>query len=146
MSLLVSSQFLFGSIDTVVDQAYFRARRWTDEVSFAEAREVHAIAAMVRQPAVLRAEPFRHVAAYLRAHARTERIVVLGLEENAELERPLDPRGNRIRFKGQASFSRRHSPGGSACRLVTWPNSRSLKDGGPVPCWRCRPSTRTTGD
>jgi putative ABC transport system permease protein len=101
VSLLVSSQFLFGSIDTVVDQAYFQARRWTDEVSFADTRDVHAIAEMVRQPAVLRAEPFRHVSAYLRAHARTERVAVFGLEGHADLERPLDPRGEQIRLKGE---------------------------------------------
>jgi putative ABC transport system permease protein len=100
VSLLVSSQFLFGAIDAVVDQAYFRARRWTDEVSFADTRDVHAVAEMARQPAVLRAEPFRHVSGYLWAHARTERIVVLGLEENADLERALDPRGDRIWLEG----------------------------------------------
>jgi putative ABC transport system permease protein len=101
VSLLVSSQFLFGAIDSVVDQAYFRARRWTDEVSFAEKRDAHAIAEMARQPAVLRSEPVRRVPAYLRAHARTEHIVVFGLDEHADLEQPLDPRGDRIRFKGQ---------------------------------------------
>jgi putative ABC transport system permease protein len=100
VSLLVSSQFLFGSIDTVIDQAYFRARRWTDEVRFADTRDVHAIAEVASRPAVLRAEPFRHVSAYLRTRARTERIVVIGLEERADLERPLDPEGDRIWFKG----------------------------------------------
>jgi putative ABC transport system permease protein len=100
VSLLVSSQFLFGSIDTVVDQAYFRARRWSDEVRFAETRDVHAIAEVARQPAVIRVEPFRHVSGYLRAHARTEKVVVIGLEERADLERPLDPHGDRIWFKG----------------------------------------------
>jgi len=102
VSLLVGSQFLFSAIDTVVDQAYFRARRWTDEVSFADTRDIHAIAEMARQPAVVRAEPFRHVSGYLRAHGRTTRIVVFGLEEDADLERPLDPRGDRIPFKGRS--------------------------------------------
>jgi putative ABC transport system permease protein len=101
VSLLVSSQFLFGAIDAVVDQAYFRARRWTDEVNFADTRNLHAIAAMARQPAVLRTEPFRHAPAYLRARARTERIVVFGLDEDADLERPLDPHGDRIWIRGQ---------------------------------------------
>jgi putative ABC transport system permease protein len=102
VSLLVGSQFLFSAIDAVVDQAYFRARRWTDEVTFADNRDVHAIAEMARQPAVLRAEPFRHVSAYLRAHARSERVVVFGLEEHAELERPLNASGDRVAFKGRS--------------------------------------------
>jgi putative ABC transport system permease protein len=101
VSLLVSSQFLFGAIDAVVDQAYFRARRWTDEVNFADNRNLHAIAEMARQPAVLRAEPFRHAPAYLRAHGRTQHIVVVGLEEYGDLERPLDPHGDRIWIRGQ---------------------------------------------
>jgi putative ABC transport system permease protein len=100
VSLLVSSQFLFGSIDTVADQAYFRARRWTDEVTFADTRDAHVIAEIVRLPGVIRAEPVRHVSVYVRAHARTERTVVFGLEENADLERPLDPHGDRIWFTG----------------------------------------------
>jgi putative ABC transport system permease protein len=100
VSLLVGSQFLFGAIDTVADQAYYRARRWTDEVSFAELRDVHVIAEMGRLPAVLRAEPFRVVSAYLRAHARTERTVVIGIEEDARLQQPLDAFGRRLPFKG----------------------------------------------
>jgi putative ABC transport system permease protein len=102
VSLLVGSQFLFGAFDTIVDQAYFRARRWTDEVIFADPRDGHAIAEMARQPGVLRAEPFRVVPARLRANARSEPTAVFGLGKDAELQRPLDPRGHRIDFEGRA--------------------------------------------
>lgn len=38
VSLLVGSQFLFGSIGDIIDRAYYRERRWTDEVAFSEDR------------------------------------------------------------------------------------------------------------
>jgi putative ABC transport system permease protein len=84
----------------VLDQAYFRARHWSDEVAFAETRDVHAIAEIARLPAVLHVEPFRTVAAHIRAHVRDERAAVFGLDEEAILAQALDPGGDRIAFKG----------------------------------------------
>jgi putative ABC transport system permease protein len=103
LSLLVGSQFLFGSIDVVVDQAYFQARRWTDEVAFADTRDIHAIVELARLPAVMRAEPFRRAAANLRANARQERIVVFGIDDAAVLERAIDAQGNAVAFKGRSA-------------------------------------------
>jgi putative ABC transport system permease protein len=100
VALLVGSQFMFGSMDSVVDQAYYRARRWSDEVAFADARAVHAVAELSRMPAVLRAEPYRMVSARLHAHFRAERVVVVGLDEQASLERMLDPHDRPIPFTG----------------------------------------------
>jgi putative ABC transport system permease protein len=102
LSLLIGSQFLFGSIDDVVEQAYFQARRWTDQVTFAERRDVHAVIEMKHLPAALRVEPYRNAPARLRAHARDERIELVGLESDAELALPLDPQGYRIFFKGRS--------------------------------------------
>jgi putative ABC transport system permease protein len=102
LSLLVGTQFMFGSIDYVIDQAYYRARRWTDQVAFATPRDAHAIAEITKLPAVLRAEPYRVVPAHARAHARDERVVVFGFDENAELERTLDPNGNPVAFIGRS--------------------------------------------
>jgi len=96
LSLLVGSQFLFGSMDDIVDQTYYRAHRWTDEVAFGEDREAHAVSEVASLPAVLRAEPVRTVPGRMRAHARDERIVIVGLEEDAELTHPLDAQGRRI--------------------------------------------------
>jgi putative ABC transport system permease protein len=101
LSLLVGSQFLFGSFDTIVDQAYYRAHRWTDEVAFAEARDARAVADVARLPAVLRVEPIRMVPGRMRAHARDERIAIVGLDDDAELSHPLDARGRRIGFLGR---------------------------------------------
>jgi putative ABC transport system permease protein len=100
LSLLVGSQFLFGSMDAIVEQTYYRAHRWTDELSFGEERDVHAVSEVSRLPAVLRAEVFRTAPARLRAHARDERSIVIGLEDGSQLAHPLDSHDRRIEFKG----------------------------------------------
>jgi putative ABC transport system permease protein len=102
LSLMVASQFLFGAIDAVVDQAYYRARRWSDFVAFAEARDIHAVFELSKLPAVIRAEPFRGVAGHLRAHARDERISVMGLDDGAALERTLTPNNEDIPLEASA--------------------------------------------
>jgi len=102
LSLLVGSQFLFGAIDDVVDQAYFRARRWTDQVTFDNARDVHAVAELAHLSAVVSAEPYRTVSGRLRGHAREERIAVVGIGGDAALARPLTERGRRIAFEGSS--------------------------------------------
>lgn len=101
LSLLVGSQFLFGSFDTIVDEAYYRAHRWTDEVAFAEARDARAISDVRRLPAVLRVEPLRSAPGRMRAHARDARIGIVGLDDDATLSHPLDSRGRRIDFVGR---------------------------------------------
>ena len=124
LSLLVGSQFLFGAIDDVVDQAYFRARRWTDQVTFDNARDVHAIAELARLPAVVSAEPYRMVAGRLRGHAREERIAVVGVGEDGTLTRALSVAGHRIPFKGsnlvvsQALAGRLHLQPGDRVELT----------------------------
>jgi putative ABC transport system permease protein len=96
VSLFVGSQFLFGSIDAVVDQAYYRSHRWTDEVALAEDRDVHVVSEVARLPAVLRAEPIRNVLAQARARGRDERTEVIAVDDDAELAQPLDRRGARL--------------------------------------------------
>ena len=96
VSLLVGSQFLFGMFDGAVDQAYYRARRWTDQVNFGDVRDVHAVAEMTHVPAVVRAEPFRNALAHLRANGRDERVALIGSDEDAQLEQTLDASGRPI--------------------------------------------------
>lgn len=49
LSLLVGSQFIFGSLDAIVDRAYFMARHWTDVVGFAEIRGARAAVEAARR-------------------------------------------------------------------------------------------------
>lgn len=100
VSLLVGSQFLFGSIGDIIDRAYYRERRWTDEVAFSEDRQVHAVAEIARLSAVLRVEPLRTVPGRMLAHGHDERTAVVGLDDDAQLAHPLDARGQRIALVG----------------------------------------------
>ena len=101
LSLLVGSQFMYGSLDDVVEKAYYRIHRWTDEMGFSETRDAHAMTEIAALPAVLRAEPIRTAPGRMRANARDERIDVVALDAGAELAHPLDAQGRRIAFKGR---------------------------------------------
>jgi putative ABC transport system permease protein len=101
LSLLVGPQFMFTSMDGIVDRTYFRAHRWSDEIGFGEMRDVHAVPEVARLPAVLRVEPLRNEPGRMRANAREERIGVVGLDDGAELAHPLDAQGRSIAFEGR---------------------------------------------
>jgi putative ABC transport system permease protein len=105
LTLLVGTQFMFGSIDEVLDQAYFRARRWTDIVGFAEARDARATVEAARLPGVIKAEPLQAVQARIRFRGHEETVVVYGVDKDGQLERPLDPQDRPVPFKGGAIVS-----------------------------------------
>lgn len=90
LSLLLGTQFLFDSLDQVVDQAYFRTQRWTESVAFQEARGVEALQGLRRMPGVVAGEPTRSVAVRLKSAGREELTRIVGLEPDAALQRPLD--------------------------------------------------------
>lgn len=101
LALLLGTQFVFASLDHVIDHAYYRAQRWSDAVSFAEARGERATAEVRRLPGVFAAEPVRTVAVHLKANGRVERTRLVGLESDALMNRPLDRQGRAIPFKGR---------------------------------------------
>lgn len=101
LSLIIGSQFMFGSFDEVLDQAYFRARHWSDFVAFAEQRDRGIAAALTRLPGVLAAEPVRYAAVRVRAGGREVDAYVQGLSPDARLSSPLDGRDRVIPLKGR---------------------------------------------
>jgi putative ABC transport system permease protein len=101
LSLLIGTQFFFGSIDEILDQAYFRARRWTEVIGFAEARDARAVAEAARLPGVIAAEPVRTVPIRARVAGHEEKAVLFGLDPGARLARPLDERNRPIPFEGR---------------------------------------------
>lgn len=105
LSLLIGTQFMFGSVDEVLDQAYFRARHWTDLIGFAEARDARALADASRLPGVIKAEPLQAAEAHIRFNGREEKITVYGVDPAATLERPLDPHDRPVPFEGGAIAS-----------------------------------------
>jgi putative ABC transport system permease protein len=96
LSLLVGSQFLFGSLDEIVDQAYFRARHWSEVVGFWEPREIRALSELDRLPGVIAAEPVRDVAVRMHAHGLEEKTQISGLEPMGRLAGPLDGEDRRL--------------------------------------------------
>ena len=100
LSLLIGTQFMFDSIEEIVDQAYYRAQRWTEQVGFEEPRDVAAVTAAGRLPGVFTAEPTRTVSARLKAGGGEELTRIVGLEPGSALARPLDARDRRIPFEG----------------------------------------------
>ncbi|MFZ5719728.1 MAG: FtsX-like permease family protein [Pseudomonadota bacterium] len=89
LSLLVGTQFMFDSLEEVIDQAYFRTQRWTESVAFHEARAIGAAHELSQAPGVIGAEPTRTVGARLKANGREELTRIVGLEPDAVLHRPL---------------------------------------------------------
>lgn len=101
LALLIGTQFLFDSIDAIIDQAYYRTQRWTESVGFQDARAISAVSELARLPGVIAAEPTRVVAARFMNGAREERTRIVGLSPTASLYRPLDAEDRPIRFKGE---------------------------------------------
>jgi putative ABC transport system permease protein len=105
LSLLIGTQFMFGSVDEVLDQAYFRARHWSDLIGYAEGRDARAAIEAARLPGVIKAEPLQTVQARARFAGHEEKIVVYGVDPDGTLERPLDVHDRPIPFKGGAIVS-----------------------------------------
>jgi putative ABC transport system permease protein len=105
LSLLIGTQFMFGSVDEVLDQAYFRARHWSDLIGYAEARDARAAVEAARLPGVIKAEPLQAAQARARFGGHEEKIVVYGVDPGGTLERPLDRNDRPVPFKGGAIVS-----------------------------------------
>lgn len=100
LALLIGTQFLFDSLDRVVDQAYYQTQRWTEQVGFEEARGIAAMADLGHLPGVIADEPVRAVTARLKAAGREKLTRLVGLQPGAALHQPLDEYGRPIPFKG----------------------------------------------
>lgn len=105
LALLIGTQFMFGSVDEVLDQAYFRARHWSDLIGYAEARDARAAIEAARLPGVIKAEPLQAAQARARFGGHDEKIVVYGVDQDGTLERPLDQNDRPVPFKGGAIVS-----------------------------------------
>jgi putative ABC transport system permease protein len=100
LSLLVGSQFMFGSLDEILEQAYFRSRHWTDFIGFGENRDIHAMAEVARLPGVLMAEPIRFASVRAHAHGHEQKAFITGIDPDARLSLALTPGGRSVPLKG----------------------------------------------
>lgn len=91
-SLLVVGRFSFDALDEMVRIQFRGAMREDVMVLLNEAASQRALHDIAGLPGVLRAEPFRAVAARLRFEHRVRRVGINGVEPNAELRRIVDRR------------------------------------------------------
>ena len=90
VALLITSLFVYDSIDFMIDTIFFRADRQDATLNFSDDRAPAAMLAVSALPGVMRAEPFRQTAVKLRNGHRELRMAILGVPENADLSRILD--------------------------------------------------------
>lgn len=100
LSLLIGSQFMFGSLDEILDQAYFRSRHWTDFVGFGENRDIHSVTEVARLPGVLTAEPVRFAPVHVHAHGHEQKAFITGIDPDARLSLALTPARRSVPLKG----------------------------------------------
>ncbi|MDE2487189.1 MAG: ABC transporter permease [Alphaproteobacteria bacterium] len=100
LALLIGTQFLFDSIEAIIDQSYYRSQRWTEAVALQDPRDIAAVTDLARLPGVIAAEPTRIVSARFVNGAHEERTRIVGLAPAAVLDRPLDASDRPIPFEG----------------------------------------------
>jgi putative ABC transport system permease protein len=101
LALLVSTQFLQDALDRVIDDAFFRAQRWSAQLTFFHPRDRSAIAEAVRLPGVVAAEPVRGAGAWAEGPAGRKQAGLIGIDPGSTLVQPLDARGRRLALMGR---------------------------------------------
>ena len=90
VALLITSLFIYDSIDFMIDAIFFRADRQDATLTFSDDQALAAMFAVSALPGVMRAEPFRQTAVKLRNGHRELRMSILGVPQDADLSRILD--------------------------------------------------------
>jgi putative ABC transport system permease protein len=101
LTLLVGTQFIFDSLDRIIEHAYYRERHASDYVGFGEIRDARAVSEVRRMPGVIAAEPVRFAPAVIASGGREERLGLTGLDADSRLSAPLSRTGARIPFEGR---------------------------------------------
>lgn len=90
VGILIASNFSVDAIEHIVDVQFNIAARQDVSVGFFEARPMRAMRAVEDLPGVLRAEPYRSVAARLTNGHLSRRISVTGVRAGDDLNRQVD--------------------------------------------------------
>lgn len=93
LMLYVASQSPLGSVERMIDLGFNIADRSDLVVTFAEPRDARALHELERIPGVIEVQPFRAVAARLRAGRHEVREGISGAEPNGRLQRAVDLSG-----------------------------------------------------
>lgn len=99
-AILLVGDFGKDSVQMLVDVQFGIAERDDARVQFVEAKPARALTELEQVEGVIRAEPFRHVAARLRHGQRSRRLGITGIAENGELYRILDSEQRQIPVHG----------------------------------------------
>ncbi|HRI99883.1 MAG TPA: FtsX-like permease family protein [Hyphomonas sp.] len=96
IALLVSVFVMMDGMDKMIFGYFSDANRYDAVVTFTEARGQQSLYDLLQDPAVQKAEPFRTVAARLKAGRATERVALVGAVRDGELSRLIDAVGNSV--------------------------------------------------
>lgn len=88
--IIVTTLFLGGMMEALIDVTYFMSDRQDATVSFVERRPMNVVNDVGRLPGVLAAEPVREVPVRIRKGNIEKRVVVRGRPRNADLSRIID--------------------------------------------------------
>lgn len=87
IAVMISSLFAFDSIEYMIDVTFFKAERQDATLTFAAIRPERVVQEGARLPGVIRAEPYRSVAARIRHGHLSRRIGIIGKSPDADLSR-----------------------------------------------------------
>ena len=96
VAVLVVGSFMKDAVDYVLDLQFRRAQRETMTVTLNEPTSGRAVREMMHLPGVLAAESFRAVPTRLVSGHYSRRVGIIALNENAQLFRVMDIRGNLL--------------------------------------------------
>lgn len=96
LALLISVMTMTDAMHYMISAHFAEANRYDAAVTFNEARDARAEREVARIPGVTLAEAFRAVPVKLEAAQRSERAVIMGVVEGAELSRLLDAQGRPV--------------------------------------------------
>ena len=105
-SLMVIGNFSVDAVDEMVRVQFDVAQRYDLMVAFVQPTSARALDEMARLPGVMHAEPFRAVAARLRAGPRSRNIGVFGMLDGSRLNRVVDASRGRCPCRPRASCFR----------------------------------------
>lgn len=100
-AILIVAFFTFDAIEEMIDSTYFRINRQDATVTFYEPRSMQSLFEVAHWPGVRRAEAIRQVPAQLHRAQITQRVVLYGAEDGANLKRLLDTNGRTIQVPPQ---------------------------------------------
>ncbi|WP_224407649.1 FtsX-like permease family protein [Afifella sp. IM 167] len=96
LASLVSTVFIFDSLDLIIARAFYEANRWQMSVTLAEPVPMRALTPITGAPGVIAAEGSRNVAAEVSAGARSKRVGLMGLKPGARFVQATYPDGTPI--------------------------------------------------